>query len=174
MELSEMRKSPHLSASSVGEYVECGLLYKFAKIDKIPWEFIDLELYYRRNKSNWPLIIQQIALASSPSAVVFYTPQTDYYSGILGIGTGGTEEVYETTAAGKGGKHSLIMTSTNNLVGLSFGYLPWHCYQFPMGMKDDIEDWYDPAGKKPILRLRAGGQGTSGTGQVVLEELVKY
>ena len=40
MKLWELRKSPHLSASAIGEYVECGLLYKFGKIDKIPMEFI--------------------------------------------------------------------------------------------------------------------------------------
>ena len=39
MKLSELRKSPHLSASSVGEYVECSLSYKFGKIDRIPMEY---------------------------------------------------------------------------------------------------------------------------------------
>lgn len=39
MELSQLRKQPHLSISSCNEYVECGLLYKFAKIDKIPYAF---------------------------------------------------------------------------------------------------------------------------------------
>ncbi len=39
MKLSELRKTPHLSASSVGEYVECGLLYKLGRIDRIPMEF---------------------------------------------------------------------------------------------------------------------------------------
>ncbi len=39
MELSELRKTPHLSASSINDYVECGLLYKFGKIDKIPIDF---------------------------------------------------------------------------------------------------------------------------------------
>jgi len=38
MELSELRKTPHLSASSIGEYVECGLLYKLGRIDRIPME----------------------------------------------------------------------------------------------------------------------------------------
>jgi len=38
MELSELRKTPHLSASSVGEYVECSLLYKLGRIDRIPME----------------------------------------------------------------------------------------------------------------------------------------
>ncbi len=38
MILSELRKTEHLSASSIGTYVECSLLYKFSKIDKIPIE----------------------------------------------------------------------------------------------------------------------------------------
>ena len=39
MVLSELRKGPHLSASAIGEYVECSLLYRFGRIDKLPFEF---------------------------------------------------------------------------------------------------------------------------------------
>jgi putative RecB family exonuclease len=39
MVLSELRQTEHLSASSIGEYVECSLLYKFGRIDKLPMEF---------------------------------------------------------------------------------------------------------------------------------------
>ncbi len=39
MVLSELRQMPHLSASSMGDYVECGLLYKFGRIDRLPMEF---------------------------------------------------------------------------------------------------------------------------------------
>jgi len=39
MILSELRQQPHLSASSIGEYVECSLLYKFGRIDRLPMEF---------------------------------------------------------------------------------------------------------------------------------------
>jgi len=38
MRLSELRKKPHLSSSSVNDYVECGLLYKFGRIDRLPME----------------------------------------------------------------------------------------------------------------------------------------
>ena len=34
MDISELRQQPHLSASGIGDYLECGLLYKFARIDK--------------------------------------------------------------------------------------------------------------------------------------------
>lgn len=39
MELGELRQQPHLSASGIGDYVECSLLYKFSRIDKLPMEF---------------------------------------------------------------------------------------------------------------------------------------
>ena len=35
MELQELRKTEHLSASSINDYIDCGLLYKFGRIDKI-------------------------------------------------------------------------------------------------------------------------------------------
>ncbi len=39
MLLSELRQMPHLSISSVNTWIDCGLMYKFGKIDKIPMEF---------------------------------------------------------------------------------------------------------------------------------------
>ena len=39
MLLSDLRQTPHLSASSIGEYVECSLLYKFGRIDRLPMQF---------------------------------------------------------------------------------------------------------------------------------------
>ena len=39
MQLSDLRKKPHLSSSSVNDYVECGLLYKFGRVDRLPMEF---------------------------------------------------------------------------------------------------------------------------------------
>jgi putative RecB family exonuclease len=46
MELSELRKKPHLSASGVNEYVECSLLYRFGRIDRLPMEFVAAELEF--------------------------------------------------------------------------------------------------------------------------------
>ena len=39
MDISELRKEPHLSASSINDYIDCGLLYRFSRIDKLPSEF---------------------------------------------------------------------------------------------------------------------------------------
>jgi putative RecB family exonuclease len=34
MEISDLREQPHLSASGVRDYLDCGLLYKFSRIDR--------------------------------------------------------------------------------------------------------------------------------------------
>jgi putative RecB family exonuclease len=39
MTLYELRQKPHLSASSVGDYIDCGMLYKFGRVDRLPREF---------------------------------------------------------------------------------------------------------------------------------------
>ena len=39
MDLWELKKEPHLSASSVNDYVECGLLFKLGRVDRVPFEF---------------------------------------------------------------------------------------------------------------------------------------
>jgi len=38
MTLQELRAVPHLSASSIGDYLDCGLLYKLGRVDKLPPE----------------------------------------------------------------------------------------------------------------------------------------
>jgi putative RecB family exonuclease len=39
MILSELRQQPHLSASSIGEYTECSMLYLLGRVRKLPMEF---------------------------------------------------------------------------------------------------------------------------------------
>ena len=72
MVLSELRKVPHLSASSVGEYVECSLAYKFGRIDKLPMDFKSdalefgtcihrvLEQYYQEKMIGEKLLLKDI------------------------------------------------------------------------------------------------------------------
>ena len=39
MNIMELRRKPHLSASSINDYIDCGLLYKFGRIDRVQREF---------------------------------------------------------------------------------------------------------------------------------------
>lgn len=46
MKIEELRSEPHLSVSSIQKYIDCGLQYRFSKIDKIPPEFISDNLVF--------------------------------------------------------------------------------------------------------------------------------
>jgi len=46
MEIQELRKKPHLSASSINSYLECGLQFKFSRIDKLKADFTADVLVY--------------------------------------------------------------------------------------------------------------------------------
>jgi len=46
MELKELRALPHLSASSINDYIDCSLLYRFSRVDKLPREFIPPSLEF--------------------------------------------------------------------------------------------------------------------------------
>jgi putative RecB family exonuclease len=72
MILSELRRTEHLSASAIGTYVECSLLYYFSKILKLPIEqksdamefgsaihFV-LEEYYQEKLSGEKLLLKDI------------------------------------------------------------------------------------------------------------------
>ena len=39
MNLAQLRDQPHLSVSSINDYLDCGLLFKFSRVDKLPPEF---------------------------------------------------------------------------------------------------------------------------------------
>lgn len=143
-------------------------------LDKIAWEYTNLEDYVRRMKSVWPLIVYPMQDRATAAGTVHYTPQTLYWSSVVGVQQSGTGDPYVDAGSGRGGKLTLKAGSTIDCNIVTHGWLPWHCYQFPMGKPMDIEDWYDPTGKKPRLRLRASTGATSSTGQVVLEELYRY
>jgi hypothetical protein len=143
-------------------------------LDKVVFEYSDLEMYYRRMKATWPMIVQQIALVGSTGQLTYYLPATDYYASHLIAGQSAQVTGWATSPSSRGGKLVLDVSGNDNVSGLFFGYLPWHCFQFPLGVKDDIESWYDPVGKRPRLRLRASTGGTNVAASVVTEELVRY
>jgi putative RecB family exonuclease len=72
MEMSELRKEAHLSASSINDYIDCSLLYKLGRIDKLPPEFRSdslefgsaihkvLEAYYRNKLEGTSLSAKEL------------------------------------------------------------------------------------------------------------------
>ena len=39
MDIVDLKKEPHLSATAIGDYIECGLLYKLGRIERVQPEF---------------------------------------------------------------------------------------------------------------------------------------
>lgn len=143
-------------------------------LDKIAFEYTNMERFVRMMKGTWKMIHFPFVGRADVTGVVFYVPTTDYWSEFTGVQQSGTGNPYVDAGGGRGGKLTVKAGSDIDFNGIVHGYMPWHCYQFSMGMPSDIEDWYDPAGKKPRLRLRASTAATNGVGQVVLEELYRY
>jgi putative RecB family exonuclease len=46
MDLTKLRDQPHLSVSSISDYLDCGLMFKFGRIDKLKPEFKSDALIY--------------------------------------------------------------------------------------------------------------------------------
>ena len=143
-------------------------------LQRIAWEYTDLEDYYRWQKSVEPSIKTPLVIEPTNAQRYFYVPQTDYWARIQGLNVADGQEVYVAGTDMKGGKADVRGTANAQWIGTAEGWLPWHCYRFGLGLQPQIDDWYNPAGRKPRLRLRAGSNGTNGTGQVVLEQLHRY
>lgn len=143
-------------------------------LQRIPFEFTDMEYYYRRMKAVWPPIDIPFQGYMDAGGRTFYVPATDYWATLLVLPNQNAGYALISGQSMKGGKASLVGTAGSNVQGKAFGYLPWHTYQFPMGLPNDIEDWYDPKGRSPRLRVRSYTGGASSTVQVVLEKLHRY
>ena len=46
MNIEKLRNQPHLSVSSIQKYIDCGMQYKFSRIDRLPPEFISDNLVF--------------------------------------------------------------------------------------------------------------------------------
>ncbi len=143
-------------------------------LDMIPFDYTSMEYYYRRMKAEWKPIRTAFQANLSGVAQIYYIPQTDFWASLALIGVLAVCSPYETTVAMEGGKVSLNAAEAKTVIGEARGYLPWHCFQFPMGKLDVIDDWYDPKGKKPRLRLHTVAGAEDGGVQLVLEELARY
>lgn len=134
----------------------------------------DLEDYYRIMKGQWLPVIEQMHTYAAGSATYFiYVTPTDYL--VSPVGTPNDSLVFRSPGNAKGGYIPVVAEGGCFIVGLVMGWLPHHCWEFPFGDPDDLDDWYDVTEKEDVkLRLKAGAGGTSGTGEVVLEQLLRY
>jgi hypothetical protein len=139
---------------------------------RIPLEW-DMENYARFMKGYWSPIKEYISGQITGGSKNYYITPTDYCS-VAAMG-GGTEALYYDGTI-KGGKVTLYLASGScSFQAQALGFCPNHCVEVPFGKNDDPNDWYDiPKIGALRLRLKGGSSTTSGTGQVVLQQLRRY
>lgn len=141
---------------------------------RIPFDW-DLEQYLNYMIGIWTPVREKFMATITQDSPYFVTP-TDYWTNLSAIGSNANLYAYITGANHKGGK--IILTSSTGagleVNGVVSGYLPNHCFEFPFGNPQDMDDWYDVT-KVGSLRLRLkAGTGASTTTGVVLQQLRRY
>jgi len=139
---------------------------------KIPID-IGVETYYSFMLGYWEPVKELIAGYSTSPYYTFYVTPTWYWQSVVLSQHSNFGPFIDT--AYPGGKIAVSATGSVWFEGYVTGYFPNHCIEVPFGVQDDINDWYDITGLEKVrLRLKAGGSGTSGTAQVVLQQLRNY
>jgi len=140
---------------------------------RIPFDW-DLEDYYRTMKGSWTPVEDRIyAYEETTGIYAYYLTPSNYYGNWAGAAVG-TDAPSCLTGAATGGLFTLRTDTLSSVSGIASGYLPNHCFEFPFGDQMDLADWYDVT-KLGNLRLRLkSGSATSGSGNVILQQLRRY
>lgn len=140
---------------------------------RIPIDVVT-EDYYRIMKGVWVPVEELFAADMNIATVSFYVTPTDYLATLV-LGTKGTDTGPYTEGYIAGGKVELVASGAFTVSGIARGYLPNHCFEFPFGIQEDPEDWYDVTKVGSLrARVRGGSVGTGGTHQIALEQLRRY
>lgn len=137
----------------------------------------NMERYYKMKQAEMTPVVEDIVgLAAVSTGQLFYCTPTDYacIASLTSMDEGIAPPRVDSWQ--RGGKVTVINPSGGYyFVGESKGYLPNHCFEFPMGNPQDIEDWYDLTQVENLrLRLNAGSGGASGTHSVITQQLRRY
>jgi hypothetical protein len=126
--------------------------------------------------TEYPPIVTKMVMGLTATAQTYYVPQSEYWVTPAQIGHESATPCYVDGGTGaRGGKLALVGTGTEEYGAVIHGYLPWSTMDFKLGDLDDMEDWYDPAGKGKVeMRILSHSGGTSGACAVVLEQLRRY
>ena len=140
---------------------------------RIPFDS-DMEEFYRINKHNMPRVIEPFLGPGLVAGRTFYVTPTCYMSNVICMPT----DALEDSSIGltcKGGKATIYSAGDSTNMGIAQGYLPNHCFEFPFGIQDDPEDWYDVSKVGNLrARVRGGAAGAAGTHQLALQQLRRY
>lgn len=135
---------------------------------------VNMEVYHQLRKGMDICVEEQLLGEDPASGTAFYVTPTDYWCLVSLVQRGGTNAAGMGSTA-RGGVVTVTGAASIAFAAIVKGWLPNHCFHFPFGRQDQIDDWYDVSTKGSVkLRLESGSAGTSGTGAVILQQLRRY
>lgn len=139
---------------------------------RIPFDW-NLEDYHQYRKGMDTPVIDGFQGYSGPAGFTYYLTATDYWAHLMLTPAASTILLYQTEP-GRGGKVVNYATGDVETAGVQTGWLPNHCFQFPFGDQNDIDDWYDVTMLKSLKLRLLSGSGTSGNVDTILQQLRRY
>ena len=139
---------------------------------RIPFDW-NLEKYHQLRKGMDSPVEENIVSQANAAGYAIYATPTDYWATLIPCGELPTHH-WGIGASGKGGYFLVKNDGIMQYQAVCRGWLPNHCFQFPFGDQQDIEDWYDVT-RLGSLRLRLkSGSGSSGNVDTILQQLRMY
>lgn len=143
-------------------------------LGRIVFDYTNLENYNYMMNSWEHQIMYNVDGRADAGGNNFYVPVTDYWASFVLSAHAAAPDVFVQPSAIAGGLATVVSATGQSFRAIVKGSLPWHCFRFPFGDPDDPDDWWDPKGNHPRLRLRVGAAGDACTAMVVMEELRPY
>lgn len=141
---------------------------------RVPFD-VNLEVYYQRRQAIDHPVEERISFQAGAGTATLYLTATDYWASLC-LSQQVAGNAPGVAGNGAGGYYLTTIGAAQPTFGIQHGWLPNHCFQFPFGIQDDLNDWYDLAGIGSLrLRLEAGTSGEAeGTVAVILQQLRRY
>lgn len=140
---------------------------------RIPFDW-DLEDYCRVRKGIDQPVIEDFDAAMTWQPLAYYLTPSTYWTTPIAMPDGDGSDL-RVTEPGRGGYNIQQADIDGEAHGITRGWLPNHCYQFPFGDQDDIDDWYDVTRIGSLrLRLKVGVHHDDQRQAVVLQQLRRY
>lgn len=130
--------------------------------------------YYRFRRGIDTPVVERIVTQAQPGGVIVYCTPTDFWATLVTQGSGpGVQNGIGNS--GQGGFFTVLGAGATQIQAIAMGHLPNHCWNFPFGDDQDINDWYDVTSVGHLrLRLHTGAGVGAGTESVVIQQLRRY
>jgi len=138
---------------------------------KVPFD-TNLRTYLGEINANLPPIIEPVIHKGATGGEVIYT-MPSYEAQYVGLSTAAEIESLSSYVADV--LTVVSASGVSRVEGFARGHVPFHTFQIPMGLHDEIEDWFVAGDTKKLeLQAKASTPGTTPVGRLVMEQLATH